>query len=397
VYDAAGRTVELPEQVESVTATGLAAQLVSLFGGSGALAGCDADFLAASLTASVFPDASAAPWWYGAGDKGIGEEAFAALLDAAPQVCFEWSGVYCFSAAQQQSLEEAGIARVVLPAITGKDALLTASAILGQVLGGDAETAAGDYSAWVEGVFRDVSEACAGVEKSALFLAGWDADASYSLSNAAFEARTGSGLAYACSPKKPQLVSACMAAAGFTNESTRIRAMHRDSDYVYVTPMFHQFDPVVSGSRASFYSGAGEFGAAYDLFVARQVTQSLYYQLGSTDFPALLAADEATAAAVENDFFWQYRESDANGFVSIDGESYYRGIGGPYRGLVQPEASRRWTEASLDAPLEAYWLACVLTGAMDMDTVRERTADFYSRFLGMTLTEEALDELLGEE
>ena len=191
-----------------------------------------------------------------------------------------------------------------------------------------------------------------------------------------------------------QIVSACMSAAGLTNESTRIRALHRDSAYVYVTPMFHQFDPAVSGSRAAYYSGAGEFGAAYDLFVARQVTQSLYYQLGSTDFPAILVSDEAVKTQIEADFFWQYRESDANGFVSIDGESYYRGVTGPYLIYVRPAGLGDWAGSAPDAPLLSCWIAWQMLGVMDEEDVRERTSEFYRDFFGLQLDTDALDAIL---
>ena len=186
-----------------------------------------------------------------------------------------------------------------------------------------------------------------------------------------------------------------MSAAGLTNESTRIRSLHRDGDYVYVAPMFHQFDPAVSGDRAVYYSGAGEFGAAYDLFVARQVTQSLYYQLGSSDFPAIVVADENVKAQLEADFFWQYRESDANGFVVIDGSSYYRGVNGPYRVFVQPAGLGDWASGALDSPLEAYWLAWKLLGAMDREEMLERAADFYRDFLGLDLDEAELNGIFG--
>mgnify|MGYP002870181059 CR=1 FL=1 len=79
IVDAAGRTVEIPEQAATVTATGTAAQLVELLGGSGRLVGADVPFASAALAGTVYSDlANVNLWWNGG---VIDDGSFEALLE----------------------------------------------------------------------------------------------------------------------------------------------------------------------------------------------------------------------------------------------------------------------------------------------------------------------------
>jgi hypothetical protein len=159
--------------------------------------------------------------------------------------------------------------------------------------------------------------------------------------------------------------------------------------------MFHQFSAVVSGNMAAFYSGAGEYGSAYDLFVTRLVGESTYTQLGSSQFPAVIAASDSVREKIENDYFWKYRPSDANGYVNIDGESFYRGQCGEYAIYVNPSGMCDWAEGGLESPLEAYWIAYKFSGAYTLDEIKVKTAEFYSKFLNVTLSDEQLKNIFG--
>ena len=398
IVDASGRTVDIPENVESVTATGTAAQIVELIGGENRLVASDSSLLSAALAIQAFPDLSNIPaWWPDNPNQPISSENFETLIEAHPDVCFELSGDNTFTNSQVEQLTEAGISYVVLPGLASVDNLKQTVSLIAEVLGGDAAEKAAVYIGWVDEVISDVSGKTAGTDLTSLYIADWDSEASFQLSDTAGVIEPyGSGLATAYSPLKSQLVSAFMSVAGVTNESTRIRSIHRDSQYVYVAPMFHQFSAVVSGSEAAFYSGAGEYGSAYDLFVTRLVGESTYVQLGSSQFPALIVASENVREKIENDYFWEYRPSDANGYVNIDGESFYRGVCGEYAIYVNPRGMCDWAEGGLESPLEAYWIAYKFSGAYTLEEVKNKTAEFYSEFFGVTLSDEQLNNIFGE-
>ena len=390
--------MDIPENVETVTATGTAAQIVELIGGENRLAAADSRLLSATLAIQAFPGLTDIPaWWPDNPDQPISSENFETLIAEHPDVCFELSGDNTFTNSQAEQLTEAGISYVVLPGLSSVDNLKQTVSLIADVLGGDAAEKAADYIGWVDDVIGDVSEKTAGTDLTSLYVADWDSEAGYQLSDTAGVIEPyGSGLAMAYSPLKNQLMSAFMSAAHVTNESTRMRSMHRDSKYVYVAPMFHQFSAVVSGSRAAFYSGAGEYGSAYDLFVTRMVGESTYTQLGCSQFPAIIVASDSVREKIENDYFWEYRPSDANGYVNIGGESFYRGVCGEYAIYVNPRGMCDWAEGGLESPLEAYWIAYKFGGAYTLDEVKEKTAEFYNQFFGVTLSDEQLKNIFGE-
>lgn len=398
IVDASGCTVTLPENVETVTAVRWAAQMVEMLGGSGRLAAADNEFLSSSLAQAAFSDLkNVRSLWSGSGSSGISNAQFSALLELNPEVCFEISGENTFSSAQIQQLGEAGIAYVVLPALTSIDTLKQSVSLMAEILdtnsntGASSASIAASYSAWVDGVVNDVKGE---LDCTGLYLSEWDGSAGYVLNHTKGVVDSeGSGLAMAYSPKKAQLVSTFMKAAGVVNESTRIMSTHRDSEFVYVAPMFHQFDPVVSGQKAAFYSGAGEYGSAFDLFVARMVSDTVYYQLGSAQFPAVIAANEAVKNQLEDNWYWQYHASDANGYVTISGESFYCGVVGEYDIYVNPQGMCSWAEGSVESPLEAYWVACKFGSHVTLDEVKEKTSEFYQAFFGLSLTEKQLEDM----
>ena len=402
VVDASGAIVTLPENVETVTAVGAAAQMVEMLGGSGRLLGTNADLLDSSLAQLAFSDyASIQSWWTGDGSSAISENSFAELLAAAPDVCFEISGQNTFTDAQVQQLNDAGIAYVILPALSSQANLEQAVSLVAQVLGTssdgeDCTSIASSYTAWVEQVVSEVGSLTSDTDLTSLYIVDWDENASWTLSDTPDEIPvSGTGLAMAYSPAKSQLVSTFMNAAGIVNESTRTNT-HKDSSYVYVSPMFHQFNPVVSGSRAAYYSGGGDYASAYDLFVARLRNQ-VYYQLGGEAFPAVIVASEEIKSTIEENWFWQYHESSEDGFIYLDsGAKVYRAITGEYEIYVNPTGMVSWAEGSVESPLEAWWVACKLAGVCDMDRVKSETSEFYETFFGVALSAADLEDIFGE-
>ncbi len=397
IVDGRGETVDVPENAEHVTAVGAAAQMVEMLGGSGRLTGSNNDLLA-GIASAVFADAgTVANWWDGDGSLPISDANFAQLVASAPDVCFEISGQNTFSDAQVGQLAQAGIAYVVLPPLADADKLKQSVSIVAQVLGGDAENIASGYSKWVDDVISEVSgdTADAGSSTTGLYIFGWDAGVSYHLNNTKGVIPTdGSGLAVAFSPTRGQLISTFMDAAGVKNESTRIGSRYRDSELVYVTPMFRQFVPQISENVATYYSGEGIIPGSVDLFVSRNVANT-YYQLGSGVFPAVIASSQQVKEQLDNNWYWKYHPKDSNGYIDVDGQSFYCGVVGEYDIFVNPYGMSSW-EASLESPLEAYWTACKYKGTYTIDQVKEKTNQFYKDFFGVTLTPEQLTVVFGE-
>ena len=426
ITDAGGSTVTIPENVSRVTAVGAAAQMVEIAGQTGSLLGSNSDLLESDLAQLAFSDAAAIQtWWYGDGSAAIDEGCFSQLLEAAPEVCFVISGQYTFSDEQLWSLNDYGISVVTLYPFSTFDNMKANMRIVGQVLTTDehnAEEIAERYCSWIDEVLAQteslaseynghtytVSNSSGEYEVvgtvNSLYIAGWDYDASYSIGGVngsvlAAEAGDsyGYGLAYAYSPLHKEFVSAAMTAAGISNESTRVRNQHRASDYVYVTPMFHQFVPSVYGSRASYYDSS-EVIASADLFVSRMVDSNAY-QLGTTSgmcqFPAVVAATQEIKEAIENNWFWQYHGQEVR--ITYDGStySYYRGISGEYEIYVNPQGMISWAEGSVESPLESLWLACKFSGNT-IDEAWNETCAFYQEFFEVTLDDGWRYSIFGE-
>ena len=405
VVDGAGRTVTLPENVETVTAVRWAAQMVELLGGSGRLVAADSDFVSSALAKAAFSDlGDVQALWAGGGADYISGSDFAALLALQPDVCFEISGENTFSNRQIAQLEEAGIAYVVLPKLTSVANLETSLSLMAQILdtndttGESASTVASSYASWVSSTVSTVKSKTSGHALTSLYIAGWDSGAQYILNNThGVDFPTGLGLAYAYSPLKAQFLTTFMTAANITNESTRIASLYRDTDYLYVTPMFQQFMPTVSGTMATYYDSTGKTAASKELFVSRSAGGSTYYELGdAAHYPAIIAASAEVKKQIEDNFYWQAHELTTTGYYVSNGLNFYHGVAGPYDIYVLPQGMCDWADGSLESPLAAYWLACQFDGVYTLDEVKGQTQSFYQTFFGVTLSDKQLEQIFAD-
>lgn len=404
VVDGAGRTVTLPENVETVTAVRWAAQMVEMLGGSGRLIAADDDFVSSPLAGAAFSDLnSVKPLWTGDGSEQISGGNFEALLALQPDVCFEISGDNTFTNSQIAQMQESGVAYVVLPKLNSVANLETALSIMAQILDTNhstdesASTVARAYSSWVNSTVSEVKSKTSGQTLSSLYIAGWDPEVQYVLNNThGVSFPTGLGLAYAYSPLKTQFLTTFMAAANITNESTRIASLYRDKEYLYVTPMFQQFMPTVSGEKAAYYDSTGKTAASKELFVSRAVGGDTYYELGNSAYPAVIAANADVKKQIENNFYWQAHELTDTGYYVTEGMNFYHGVAGPYSIYVLPQGMCDWADGSLESPLAAYWLACQFDGVYALDEVKSQTQNFYQTFFGVALSDKQLDQIFAD-
>lgn len=403
IVDASGRTVTVPENVGSVVAAGAAAQMVEMIGGEGKLMAADSELLSSSLAKTAFSDISSIKaWWSGNGSEGMSAANFNALLSAKPDICLEISGSNAFSDSQASQLAQAGIAYVVLPALASQKDLENAVTLVGQMFGESGISKAKEYISWVENTVSAVNgKAASGM--TSLYITGWDDNAQYTLNSSLTilgNTNKGSGLAVAYSPKASQIISSFMEAAGVTNESTRDSSAHRSSNYVYVCPQFRIFNAIVSGSEASYYSGEGEYGSQYDLFIARK-DKTVYTKLGSSSYPAIIVDSKDIKDKIENNWFWQYHEVLSDGYIKenivISGNTKaINSAEAPYNIYVNPQGMVSWADGSVESPLEAYWIASKFAGAYSISDVKNQTNSFYQKFFGCTLSDSQLAAIFGE-
>lgn len=417
VTDGGGKKVRIPKNVKTVTAVGPAAVMVEMLGGDGRLAGSSADFTGSSLAQTVFGSkemSSVQKWWSADGKSHISASNFQKLLKKKPDVCFEISGEDTFTSSQVKQLEKAGIAYMALPALDSKEHLEEAVTIVGTTLRRSsgvksAKARAQEYTDWVEKTVRETSGKSNG-EKYSLYIAKYDSDISYTLKNtnndlpAAANLTGGShgkGVAIAWSKSKPELVSTFMKAGGVTNESSRY-SRYAQTDGLYVSPMFHQFDPVFSSDAYTYYGG-NNIAISADLFVTHRISDGYYY-LGSKEFPGIIVADSSIKRKIEHNWFWKYHggarvegEADwATGYKSASGNLYYGSVISDYSIYVNPSGLGDWAEGSVESPLEAYWVSNRFSdGSTFSDAeVISKTRAFYKKFFGVSLSDTQIRDIL---
>lgn len=410
IVDESGSQVEVPQDVQTVTAVGAAASMVEMLGGSGRLVGSGSDFTSNSIAMSVFADlGSVNTWWEGSGKSPISDTAFASLLSVKPDVCFEMSGDNTFTKAQVGQLQDAGIAHFVLPGLSSVDNLKLAVRMMAEILG---TTSAGDnsqeiaesYCSWVDSVLANVQGQNSDTVLSSLYISGW-VDTTYTLyGNASklppeaglVDGAIGTGAAVAWSSRKQELVSTFMQAAGVTNESSANTSQYRYTDGTYVMPMFTQFDPVFSDSTYSFYrEGIAE---GYDLFLCSQRSAVL----GDAAFPAIIVSDDYVKSRIEGSWFWQYHGGVQTATLnwqygfSYGDELFYAGVAGDYSIFVNPSGVGDWAEGCVESPLEAYWVAYKFSGQYGLDMLYSEVASFYRTYFGAELSSEQIAAILRE-
>jgi ABC-type Fe3+-hydroxamate transport system substrate-binding protein len=388
IVDATGDYVDIPENLRSCTAVGVAAQLALMLGGSDALLGADENVLYSGIAGQL--GVSAQVWWSGSGTSGISDDCFSALLAAKPDACFVISGQNTFSEAQTQQLKDAGIAVVTLYALSSVDSLSYNAQIMGEAF--QNEDLANDYVSWVNDLLAQVSSATSGTDSgtSSLYLCGWDTSASY---EALGQGGSGAAYAYAYRSSKSQLMSAMMEQAGVVNTSTDASSAGQNkkgNEYIYVMP------------QASWISGAygdqtmgGVLQAKYDQVVTRALGERRI-QLGEPLYKWIIVDSQNTKDQLEASVFWQYYESD--GLVYINGQQTYKSIVGDYEIYVAPQGQFGCdlAEASVETPIEAWWVAAKLLGTYSLGEVQEKTRAFYQEFYGITLSDDVLYTMFGE-
>lgn len=386
IVDARGVTVDIPKDVDSVTAVGEAATVVAMLGGNGRLMGSSVSFVDNNMANVAFDLSSVAAWWDADGSGNISGGNFQALLEAKPQVCFEISGQTSFSSDQIAALDENGIAYVVLPSFSSLQNIKDAVYIVGQVLGDrtvtggtNAPAIANDYINWTDTI---ISRAPGRGYTSTIFVSAWDDSAYWEIKNSVNGIwQTGYGMAIAGRPSGSALTD-CMNTANVADLTI--------GGY-YINPLRNNYWlHYVSG-------GSGMFSYGYNM----TYNTSAGCGLGNAAFPAVIVSDSYIADKIRNDFHWGVYDwiNDEVGNMAIgfsDGSGHIIGttIEGNYGIYINPSGGMgSWIGGSVESPLEAAWLSCKFNGGYSMDELREIVTDFYSRFYHLNVN---AGDILGE-
>lgn len=164
-YDDDGDIVDLPDDVYTIAAPGEAGLITQMLGGEGVLLASSQSFLDNSVVQFTFADegiGDVASLWENDGSNPMSDDAFAQLLNLAPDCCITIDGQTNFSDSQKKQLEDAGIDIMMIPELTSAANIVTAVGSVGQILG-DHEVGnttslqlAQDYVAYEQKLVEDI-------------------------------------------------------------------------------------------------------------------------------------------------------------------------------------------------------------------------------------------------
>lgn len=428
IVDAYGRIVELPQNADKVSACGEAAALVQMLGGSGRLVATSQNFIDNTVVSEIFGSENIArvqALWSGSGTSEISANKFQALLAARPEVCFEFSGQETFNREQVDILHERGIAYVVLPSLNTVDNINLAVQIVGDILGDkssegglNAPALAREYINFCKSVTNDVSRRVPrfahnqvdynndkyknGVKflsgthdsgKYSLFVSDWDDLAYYKIYNENRITMEGRGVALARSGYSTSPLSYYMSLAGVVNTPAIYQDFNIESRW-FVSPL-------APTTRLLAYSGGVGIAQATN----ELLTKVGKIQLGSADFPAIIAANHEIKEKIQADQMWKnYGKVTSKsgiisdyGFLDEDGSIIKSTIVDDYQIYVNPGGAASWTNGSVESILEPIWIAWKFHDAYTEEEVRETVRTFYKKFYRYELSEQQIDRILNEK
>lgn len=437
VVDGSGRAIDIPENVDRVSAVGEAAVMVRMLGGQGRLVAACEDFTANGTAANVFKDVkSIAALWKGNGSSQIADDAFRELIACAPQVCLEISGQKTFSNEQIASLSEKGISYVVLPELNTSANIKQAVKIIGEVLGDksreggmNAPSVADEYIRYYDAAINDVqrrhkrathskvdydnSKNQNGMKwisgssdtsdkdfsgKYSLFISQWDDSAYYKIYNSVSIYMEGRGAAVAKSGYSSSPVSYYMSLAGIVN-TPAMYADFGETQNWYVNPM-------IPSTKSMSIAGSYQMPPGYYLTLTdndiSNNTNARTNGLGSSIFPGIIVDSARIKERIEKDPLWRsygYIKA-ANGlgqnfgFLGSDGLIIESTVIGNYDIYVNPKGVGDWTKGSVESVLEPVWLSWKFQNGYTESEVRENVRRFYKTFYRYDLSESELNGIL---
>lgn len=419
VVDGNGNVVDIPKQVETVSAVGEAGVIVQMLGGGDRLV-ATSESMSQGLAGSVFERSSGTGLWSGSGNTPLSESKFTQLVESAPQICFEISGQATFSSEQISELNNNDIAYVVLPPLDSGSNICQAVYIVGQVLGEsegtDAPAKAEEYRNYYnntlnavgnltdtfspDGINYDTRETVGRLDSDSgiytLFLNTWDSDAVYRLNYGGVEPlKSGQGLAVAQSGYGDLPVNYFLSVAGIANSAALKENNYslNESKLLHISPIrSNNTTFTISGGRSAVSTN---YGSAYVLTTAGS------YNLGDSKFPCIIVANSTMKDAIMRDALWEnYGLIQSGSGLTIDYGFTHKGdiivttIHDDYDIYVMPSGVGSWSDGSVESVLISVWAAGTVKDLMSEDNVRGYISDFYQRFYNFTPNQQQMSQIL---
>lgn len=426
IEDDDGNVIEVPEHVNSITATGEAAVAVAMLGKIDTLIGTSESFTGNSLLNNIYGGSmdNISTWWGGDGSGQISEENFQQLLTEVPDVCVEISGQQTFSEAQVRQLEENGITYLVVPSLSTTKGISNTVTLLGKMFGGNAQAVSGNYTGWMQDTLNGIGErgvsrfayqnidfdndyAVTQTEKTVsnasneglytLYVSEWDDNVYCEVANIPpYINITEQGMAVVKTGYSGSPLNHYLSLAGIVNVGAIKR---RDTAYYYVNPInttvsavnvietTYIFEQGLYFTQLNFTHYLGEADGAY----TKIVVANSYIR------------DKILESISVGGIWYSEKVSVSNDLITTDGQYgseemlIYSTIHGPFDIVVNPSGGiGSWTEGSLESPLEAIWAAYAFHDAYSLDEVHQKVSEFYNQFFGYNLSSSELTEIIGE-
>ncbi|MCC8029875.1 MAG: hypothetical protein LIO75_08810 [Lachnospiraceae bacterium] len=419
VVDDYGNQVTL-EMSGTVAATGELAVMVSMLGAGDRLLATDEETLELASSNSVFSDLSGAEAvWSGDGSAGLSADDLARLIAILPDVVLETSGSTCLSDEDVSALKAAGIDYQVLPALTSLSNIETVVTSLGTILGdrsseggSDAPALAAAYVSWADAAVSDAERAVSGSDPMyTLYVSGWDADCTVTLSNSGSLEKSWTGCAvvenFSC--QRTRLLTDLLSSANVTNTASKQWGTSSAEILCYETPIRYRYGSCsLSGSKGyDTELHIAYLQGTYDVDIGDGDTDTVSYSLGLDNFPLVIAANADVKGYIEASKEEEYGQwsvyghiNDGTGnfnsdaFLDSNGKFVSTQISGDYEVVVNPDGFRSWTEGSCESVLETVWAVWQIAGAMSKEEVSGYIKDFYSTFYGYELSSAEIEEIL---
>ena len=403
----AGDEQQIIDNAHYYIATGTAAQLVEMLGGSGWLYASNSDFLENSLAQALCSDIAGGQvksWWSGDGNSTLSDEYFQQLLQLDDYVVIVESGQNTFSASQLSQIGDKHY--ISIPRIDSAADLAYAAQIVAAAINTSAASAkAGSYVNMINNL-----SVSAGVSYYTCYLTGYHEDITYTFTSGKYDLLSGAdsetgysllnnmrGVATAYSTRARAVVTDFLGKANIVNTSSEY---YVDTDEYYVTPMFHQFSPKFSNDWSYSWTDGG-LPQSYDAGIVHAYSGA-YTLPGTEYYRAFIAADSATKNAIESDWYWMWHgdlstngQRTNAGWIANDGNTILNSsISGNYVVYVNPYGIGNWAEGSVDSPLETYWAAYQIYGGVSYSSLISNIQSFYKTYFDVSLSEGQINSMI---
>ncbi|MCD8134116.1 MAG: hypothetical protein LUE19_09750 [Clostridiales bacterium] len=385
---------ELSLSYGTVIATGEAAILTQMLGGSGSVAATDATTYAAM--SAYFPAdelSGIVILWDGDSTGTLSESGLSELTSdgTIPSGCL--MDASALNEADVTTLTEMGVSCTALSFESYSDILAsveTAASALGTDQSSSMKEA---YTSFCS----QVTEAVSGYEswKYTMYVSGWDSSAqlSFSTTSGSFSWSSQYGLAVGSHLSSSPADDMWELAGIYNNYSSPSKNTRGGSyvaaaatvDYIYL----NQFS-LISCSVKNLTGS----------YLYESMNNALLYNLGEDNYPALVVASQSIKTQLETDrdsgsgMLSVYPQELNGHFLTGSGQSIQAYISGDYEVYVNPCGLGDWMEGSAESILEAVWAAYQIQGTCTYNDVVSYVKQFYSTFYRCSLTDAQVTAIL---